>query len=112
MLVSWACWRDMFKFWHGRWSLSLRPAFSDSSESYERGSQAGSQAVSRAGRQYHAARRMAAAPTVSTVTPGSLQVFSRAKGKYPPLAVAWYLFLVHIARRYPSLVVVSPSRGV
>ena len=33
---------------------------------------------------------------VSTVTPGDLQAFSRAKGKYPPLAVAWYLFLVHI----------------
>ena len=38
VLVWWACWRDMFKFWHGRCSLSLRPAFSDSSESYVRSS--------------------------------------------------------------------------
>ena len=71
-------------------------------------SRRGLQAVSRAGRQYQAARRMSAAPTVSTVTPGGLQAFSRAKGKYPPLAVAWYLFLVHIARWYPSLA--GPSR--
>ena len=44
---------------------------------------------------------MSAAPTVST--PGGLQAFSRAKGMYPPLAVAWYLFLVQVDRRwYPS----------
>ena len=33
---------------------------------------------------------------------GTSQAYIRAKGQYPPSAVAWYLSPVHIARWYPS----------